>query len=404
MGRARAAVIIGIVILALSVTILTGNLVSLLFAAPFMVGPYVVTGGILAIQRPHNIIGWLLIATGWTLCFGMFVLVLDPAALQAGTASAAARLMAWCSGWAWSGLITCLVAIAAVFPSGHLPRGRWGPAAAAMIAFGTLLTAITAFAPTIAIGSSVGPAVEATNPLAIAPDSAIWGLLPRGGTLYAIQVSLLALSALRIVSRYRVSEGLERLQLTWLVAALVFAAIALPISLVLVSSSSVAAGDVRDPAALLPWTPVLTAVAVVPIAIGFAVMRYRLYEIDRIVSRGVAWGLVTAFLVGLFVVLVVGLQALLAPLTNGSTLAVAASTLLVAAVFQPFRRRIQSAVDRRFDRARYDAVIVVEGFAEHLRDELDLDTLGADIARVARETVRPTSAAVWLRSRSDPSA
>ena len=139
----------------------------------------------------------------------------------------------------------------------------------------------------------------------------------------------------------------------------------------------------------------------VPAAIAVAVLRYRLYEIDRIISRTVSWAFVTGILVVTFVALVVGLQAALDGITQGQTLAVAASTLVAFALFQPVRRRVQRAVDRRFDRARYDAEHTAAMFAERLRDEIDLETLTAELRATAAAAVRPREATVWLPSRGD---
>jgi uncharacterized membrane protein YfcA len=134
-----------------------------------------------------------------------------------------------------------------------------------------------------------------------------------------------------------------------------------------------------------------------PVAIGVAVLRYRLFEIDRIISRTIGWAVLSTLLVGVLATTIVGLQALLAPFTNSDTLAVAVSTLLAAALFQPLRRRVQAAVDRRFDRAAYDAQRTVAAFAGHLRDEVDLDRIRDRIRLVTGETVRPATIGIWLR-------
>ena len=140
------------------------------------------------------------------------------------------------------------------------------------------------------------------------------------------------------------------------------------------------------------------AFALLPVAVGIAVLRYRLYEIDRIVSRTVSYGLLTAGLIGLYLLVVALLRPLLEPLTGSSALAVAASTLAVAAVFNPARRRLQAAVDRRFDRARYDAARAVDAFAARLRDQVDLDEVTAGLRDTVAATVAPTRVAVWLRA------
>ena len=141
-------------------------------------------------------------------------------------------------------------------------------------------------------------------------------------------------------------------------------------------------------------------IALVPVALAVAVLRYRLYEIDRVISRTLGWAIVTALLAGVLVGGIVILQAVLAPFTNENTIAVAASTLVAAALFQPLRRRVQRAVDRRFDRARYDGQGTVDAFAEHLRSDVDLGSLRSSLAATADNAVRPTSAAVWLSTRA----
>jgi len=141
------------------------------------------------------------------------------------------------------------------------------------------------------------------------------------------------------------------------------------------------------------------AIALIPGAIGMAILRYRLYEIDRLVSRTLAWALVTAILGAVYVVLVVGLQAVLSGVTQSQTRAVATSTLVAFALFQPLRRRVQRAVDRRFDRARYDGQRVAAAFAERLRDQIELAGVKRDLGATVRTALSPTSTGIWLRGR-----
>ncbi len=148
---------------------------------------------------------------------------------------------------------------------------------------------------------------------------------------------------------------------------------------------------------LSPLASIFLVFATIPIAIGIAILRYRLYEIDRLISRTIGWGVLTVILGGVFVGLVLGLQALLAPLTRSNTLAVAGSTLLVAALFQPLRRRVQGLVDRRFNRSRYDAQLALDAFSARLRDEVDLDTLQGSLLTLVEATLEPTTVSLWLR-------
>ena len=137
--------------------------------------------------------------------------------------------------------------------------------------------------------------------------------------------------------------------------------------------------------------------ALLPVAIGIAVLRYRLYEIDRLISRSIGWGVLTVILGAVFVGLVFGLQTLLAPFTGSNELAVAGSTLLVFSLFQPLRRRVQGLVDRRFNRSRYDAQAAVNAFSVRLRDEVDLDSLQGNLLTIVEATLEPTTASLWLR-------
>jgi len=149
------------------------------------------------------------------------------------------------------------------------------------------------------------------------------------------------------------------------------------------------------------WLGAVVAFPCVPIAVGIAVLRYRLYEIDRIVSRTISYAAVTAVLVAVFVGAILLFQAVLAPVTGENTVAVAASTLVVAALFQPLRRRIQGVVDHRFNRARYDAQRTAEAFADRLRDQVDMDPLRADLVATVDASLRPTLAGIWLRDRQE---
>ena len=161
----------------------------------------------------------------------------------------------------------------------------------------------------------------------------------------------------------------------------------------------VAAGMTNiGPMAQVGWIFMVAGLALLPIAIGIAVLRYRLYEIDRIISRTIGWAVTSGVIVAIFAGIVVGLQGLLTEATGGSTVAVAASTLVAFALFQPVRRRVQRSVDHRFNRARYDAQLLVDVFGERLRYDVDLGALRAALSATATDAVQPTSSTVWLRN------
>ncbi|MBA3422935.1 MAG: hypothetical protein H0U04_00030 [Rubrobacter sp.] len=199
----------------------------------------------------------------------------------------------------------------------------------------------------------------------------------------------IVLSALSLVVRYRQAGGVERQQLKWFALAAVLAAAYIVGELLSL--------DRQLGGTLWALLDVTTSMAVY-VAIGVAIMRYRLYNIDLILNRALVYGPLTAMLALVYVGGVVGLQAVLRVLTGQeSTLAVVASTLVIAALFNPLRRRVQGFVDRRFYRRKYDAAKTLEAFGSRLREETDLDTLGDDLVRVARRAVQPAHVSLWLR-------
>jgi hypothetical protein len=213
-----------------------------------------------------------------------------------------------------------------------------------------------------------------------------------GGVLLVVNQLALVFTTLTVavcagslVARFRRAGGVERQQLRWVALA---GALVVPAAVVALAGMALAATDV------VTWA--ITAwLAGLPLAIGAAVLRYRLYDLDRIVSRTLAYGLLTLLLGGGYAAVVLGLGQLLG--RDSSSLVVAAATLAVAAAFQPARRRIQRLVDRRFNRRRYDAARTVEGFAARLREQVDLDALSAELLAVVDQTMQPTMASLWLR-------
>jgi hypothetical protein len=199
------------------------------------------------------------------------------------------------------------------------------------------------------------------------------------------QVAILV-AAGSLVLRFRRARGVERLQLRWVALAAVLAGVA---------AVGVAVGTVTGVEAL--WlVSSYFYITVLPLTIGAAILRYRLYDLDRIISRTLAWTLLTVVLALGYgaVVLLLGLL-----LPDSSSLAVAAATLAVAAIFQPSRRRVQQVVDRRFNRHRYDAARTIAAFSGRLRQQVDLDSLSAELLAVTRQTMQPTTVSLWLRPR-----
>jgi hypothetical protein len=194
-----------------------------------------------------------------------------------------------------------------------------------------------------------------------------------------------------LVVRFRRARGVERQQLRWVASAAVVAAVGIPVAMAGISIDS----------APVVGVAVLGSAAVLCLAIAVAILRYRLYDLDRVISRTIAWGLLTLLLGGGYAVVVLGVGQLLG---QSSSLAVAAATLAVAAAFQPARRRIQQAVDRRFNRRRHDAARTVAAFAARLRDQVDLDALHTELLEVVGQTMQPTRASLWLRPHTPSSS
>jgi hypothetical protein len=296
---------------------------------------------------------------------------------------------AWLSEWIWAPAVGSVVGLALVYPSGTLLSPRWRPVALGAI----LLIAI------LSVGTALGPWTDGLfpvqNPLAInggvlpAPLSSLSFLGSLLG-LITLAVPLLAVGSL--VVRYRRALGVERAQLKWFAAVAAVSVPAFLLSTFLYTATGLA-GSVGNVAGGVAYF----GLALLPVAIGIAVLRYRLYEIDRLISRTISYGVLTAIVAGLFVGFILVFQAVLAPVTQSNELAVAGSTLLAATLFQPIGRRVQRLVDRRFNRSRYNAERTVAAFAGRLRDEVDLDELRAEILATVSASVDPSSVSLWLR-------
>jgi hypothetical protein len=343
----------------------------------------VTVGAVLATRRPGHPVGWLLLGLGLSqsihgLTYGYtrYGLVARPGALPA-----AGYLAGFNNGvvLTW---VSCAGFVLLLTPTGRLPspRWRWWARVAAAAAVVWLLGSVVHPAPLSPEYPDVG------NPLAI-PAAA--GPLAEVAILAAGVVVLAALivGAGSLVGRFRRARGVERQQLRWLAWGAALSAVALLLGMV--------ALGMDDDFALVNVALGVCA-AVLPLATGAAILRYRLYDLDRIISRTLAYGLLTVLLGLGYAGVVLGLGWLL---PRGSSLVVAAATLAVAAAFQPARRRVQRAVDRRFNRRRYDAAQTIAAFSTRLRQQVDLDTLTAELLAVTDQTMQPTRVSLWLRPR-----
>jgi hypothetical protein len=210
---------------------------------------------------------------------------------------------------------------------------------------------------------------------------------------YALILFSILVAGLSLALRFRRSRGDERQQIKWAV----FAAALMP----LVLSVGAVVEAFGQPITAFEIVFYFLLLFGLPASIGAAILRYRLYDIDRIINRTLTYGVLTALLAGVYFGLVVALQALLRPLNGGSDLALVATTLAVAALFLPARRRVQAAVDRRFNRRVYDATQTIDAFSARLREQIDLDTLRYELLAVIDETMQPAGASLWLRDRAE---
>jgi len=347
-------------------------------------------GALLAIRRPRTSIGWILLGLGWAL--GLATATVGPSAepFLAGTVDPITAALTVFASIAGSAGFYLFAVLATVFPSGHLPSGRWRRPTQLALTGGLVVLAASVVMPVISVNVQGAPtSIAVPNPAALLPDLPFWSVITPDTAILPIIVLMVG-AAISLVVRYRHATGVERQQLRWLTAAIAFVVVAV--------TGGIAVANVLPEAGAsgLAWVGAIVAFPCVPLAVGVAVLRYRLYEIDRIVSRTIGWAVVTGVLVFVFAAGVVLLQAVLAPFTNENTIAVAGSTLLAFALFQPLRRRVQASVDRRFDRTRYDGQRIVDAFGERLRSDVDLASLRASLASTADQAVRPASSTVWL--------
>ncbi len=348
---------------------------------------YVSVGAVLVVRRPRIVIGWLLIGIAFAPVGTVGASRVDTVALAAGTASLGEELTAWVGSWSGSSLFVAFFALMVVFPSGRLPGGRWLVPSRLLLLYGGAIVLLAAISPTIDFApTSGGETIQVPNPFAVLPTSPLWTMVPTW-LPFASLVGLLLGGVGSIGVRYRRSTGILRLQLRWLVASVTFVVAAIVAGL---AAFAVVADDIV-------WIPVVVAFPTIPIAVGVAVLRYRLLEIDRIVSRTVGYALLTGVLAVVFAGSILVLETALATVAQVQTIAVAASTLAVFALFQPLHRRVQRLVDRRFDRARYDAERIAQTFATRLRSDVDLASVRSEILWTATSAVRPTTAGLWLR-------
>jgi hypothetical protein len=350
-------------------------------------------GALIASRRPKNAVGWLCLAIGllWTLG-GMLDYYSYYGAATPGSVPFPIA-MAGISNWVWVpavGLLGTYVLL--LFPDGRLPSRRWRPLAWLSGVVILLLSVGIMLAP-----GRLDNLAGVRNPFGI--EGAHWLTVGAYAVLPLLPLCMLA-SALSLVLRYRRSGGEERQQIKWIAFA---ASVVVVVYLIAMIASFVFPEESWTTAGSVWWLNLLTYVVlssftIVPIAVGIAVLKYRLYEIDLIINRALVYGSLTAILVAHYLGSIIWLQIAFVELTGQrSTLAVVASTLVIAALFRPWHRWVQAFVDRRFYRRKYDARKTLEAFSAKLRDETDLDALSDDLVGVVRETMQPAHVSLWLR-------
>jgi hypothetical protein len=345
-----------------------------------LIASFATVGALLAWKRPGNRIGWLMSAVGLVYAIGAV----------GGLLSDVQRTLTatnWV-GWIWLFGIGLAVYVVLLFPTGTLPSPRWRPVAwTAGLGLAAWILG-NVFAPTIFTNSSTG-----RNPIGVTgPAGHIFTVLAGAGGALIAASGVAAIASVAV--RYRHAGTIERAQLKWLVYA--GGLIVLALAGEVLAERIMGPGDATNN---LQNAITTGAVALVPLAIGVAVLRYRLYDIDRIISRTLAYAIITGLLIGIYAGLV-----LLATevLQIRGAVAVAAATLAAAALFNPVRRRVQHRVDRRFNRTRYDAETTVAAFAARLKDAVDLDTVRADLAGVVQAALEPAHVWVWSVDRQAP--
>jgi hypothetical protein len=338
---------------------------------PFMA--FATVGAVILARRPGNRIGWLCWAIGFAITVSLWGSKPVWAVLADQGRSAAWAVLVQLGTIAWLGtLLGLLPFLVLLFPTGRLLSPRWRPVAWTLgLVLGLYLIA-RLFSP-----GPVGSGLP-DNPLGIESAEALLQLVQ---TMAGVAVPFLVLAVLAsVVLRFRRSQGEERQQLKWFTFVVAADVALIPGLGALTEQFAPVLGEL----VVFPAT-----ISLIPIAIGVAVLKYRLYDIDRVINRTLVYGLLTVLLGAVYLAGVFGLGRLLNPVSGESALAVAASTLAVAALFQPARRRVQAVVDRRFNRRRYDAARTVEGFSGRLRDEIDLDTLSVELLAVVEQTMQP---------------
>jgi len=353
----------------------------------FAFGIFALTGFVVALRQPRNAVGWILLGAA---LFGLLSSTsgsyavwdyrFSHGALPLGVAAVFLQL-----GWAPAIAIFPLPVL--LFPDGHLPSRRWLWVFRSYLAIATVwVVANVGVAATGVLGQPIK--VDSTGQLTVIDHPTGLAALVYNGaeTLLPVFLGFWLVWVVRLVGSYRRGTGEQRQQFKWFLAGAAISGIGLLISFGAPTNASVLAQVMGLVSGLM--------LGALPLALGVGILKYRLYDVDRLISRTVSYAIVTGVLVGVYVGLVT-LATRVLPFS--SPLGVAASTLAAAALFTPLRRQVQGLVDRRFNRARYDAEATVSAFAQRVRDDVDLAAVSSEFVRVVRTSVEPAHVSLWLR-------
>ena len=346
-------------------------------------------GAIVALRQRKNPIGWLLLGVGILYAtellagnYGVYTLETDPGSLPG------VPLAAWLTSWVWVAGGSLVLFVFLYFPDGKLPSPRWRPVAWIVLVNAALAVAPFAFGPRLLEGSSGRSRI--VNPVGIEGSTRLLDLLERVSFVLLLPVSVALI--LSLVVRFRRARGDERQQIKWVAYGVALFTLAIVAVSLWPSLDGSVAGNVLF----------LVGFLAIPSAMALAILRYRLYDIDIVINRTLVYGALSVTLALLYFGSITVLQGAWIALTGQrAQLAVVASTLLIAALFNPIRRRIQAFIDRRFYRRKYDAGKTLESFSHRLREEVDLENLAGELVAVVEKTIQPAHVSLLLRDRGE---
>jgi hypothetical protein len=351
--------------------------------------PFAAVGTLIALRRPGHRIGWLLLVGSLAISTAQLSWSYVAYGLDTGSPLPGAAVVGWVGNWIPWPALAAFALLLLWFPNGQSPSPRWQPVAWAMVGWCAVIMVFLAVYP----GLIAAP--ELANPFGLSGHAAAaMRRLQASPAIPLITIPLFLASAAAPLARFRRARGEQRQQLKWFASS-----VGLLVGVLVLSELQ--PGWAREVTVILP----VVAVWGIAAAIGIAILRYRLYAIDRIINRTLVYGLLTALLGAVYAAVVLVLGQLFGGLgAEPPSWAVAGATLAVATLFQPARRRIQQVVDRRFNRRKYDMAQTVQAFAARLRDEVDLDALSAELLTVVDQTMQPTLTSLWLRPSAQTSS